>query len=594
MATFSERLRLIFDVDASNAERGVKGIRKSVQDADGAWGKFRAGMSAATASMRDFVTSGPGMVSVAGVAGAALISFADKAQQLALKIGNLSEATGLSTEAASRWVEVAGDVGIEADRLAGLVEKMTRNLGASPEKFKALGIQLQYAKDGSVDMNATLLSAIGVLHDITDPTRRAAVAQQLFGKSWADAAELITASSADLSKRLESVDSAKIMSPDDIKRAREYRDAMDKLSDVGEDLAISLGKLVIPTLTTVANVLGDVVDIANDVDGAVKSASGGFLDLTDVVLGVGAPLLEVVRIMDKLGAFNDATPALARWAEAAGALKDETAGAGDAFGRVTDAIGGAWDVAKDFKKTADQTAEAERRSADAAWDLVDARRALLDTTLGVRGATRTYQDSVDDLNKAFDDAATTKDEYAESLDRAAGDALRVADATVDAAKAQAVATGKTYDARDATRDQIIALQDLAAGLDPNSPLRKRLEEYILALRTVPASVVTSLSLSTKGGGMGVGATRRGMMEGRASGGPVRAGETYLVGENGPEVLQMGGAGGNVIPNNKLSGAGTNITLNVNVAPTANPAEVGHAVIDALKAAARQGGTNPWG
>ena len=40
---------------------------------------------------------------------------------------------------------------------------------------------------------------------------------------------------------------------------------------------------------------------------------------------------------------------------------------------------------------------------------------------------------------------------------------------------------------------------------------------------------------------------------RAKGGPVMAGSAYLVGENGPEVLQMGGQGGYVHPNSALGG-----------------------------------------
>lgn len=39
----------------------------------------------------------------------------------------------------------------------------------------------------------------------------------------------------------------------------------------------------------------------------------------------------------------------------------------------------------------------------------------------------------------------------------------------------------------------------------------------------------------------------------ARGGPALAGRDYLVGENGPEILRMGGQSGSVIPNNKLGG-----------------------------------------
>ncbi|MGH8964923.1 MAG: hypothetical protein ACRDXB_06285, partial [Actinomycetes bacterium] len=45
---------------------------------------------------------------------------------------------------------------------------------------------------------------------------------------------------------------------------------------------------------------------------------------------------------------------------------------------------------------------------------------------------------------------------------------------------------------------------------------------------------------------------------RARGGPALAGRRSLVGEEGPEVLQMGGRSGKVIPNDRLGGGVRNI------------------------------------
>ena len=50
---------------------------------------------------------------------------------------------------------------------------------------------------------------------------------------------------------------------------------------------------------------------------------------------------------------------------------------------------------------------------------------------------------------------------------------------------------------------------------------------------------------------------------RANGGTVSAGGAFVVGEKGPELLQMGSRGGNIIPNNQLGGGTTNI-VNVSV------------------------------
>jgi hypothetical protein len=51
------------------------------------------------------------------------------------------------------------------------------------------------------------------------------------------------------------------------------------------------------------------------------------------------------------------------------------------------------------------------------------------------------------------------------------------------------------------------------------------------------------------------------LTGKARGGPVMPGGTYLVGEEGPELLQMGGSGGNIVPNGSIGGG--QVTYNIN-------------------------------
>ena len=90
---------------------------------------------------------------------------------------------------------------------------------------------------------------------------------------------------------------------------------------------------------------------------------------------------------------------------------------------------------------------------------------------------------------------------------------------------------------------------------------------------------------------------------RAMGGPVTAGKTYLVGEQGPELLMMGSTPGHVIPNHDLpmvrnggtgggasSMGGTNINLTVNAGLGTSGAEVGRQIVDALKAYERRNGS----
>jgi len=65
-------------------------------------------------------------------------------------------------------------------------------------------------------------------------------------------------------------------------------------------------------------------------------------------------------------------------------------------------------------------------------------------------------------------------------------------------------------------------------------------------------------------GMGfaqVAAIRSQTYSGRALGGPMVGGQSYLVGEKGPEIFTPGNAG-NMTPNNQIAGGATNVTFNI--------------------------------
>jgi phage-related minor tail protein len=65
----------------------------------------------------------------------------------------------------------------------------------------------------------------------------------------------------------------------------------------------------------------------------------------------------------------------------------------------------------------------------------------------------------------------------------------------------------------------------------------------------------------KSGGGGIGGFLGGLF-GKERGGPVSAGGAYVVGERGPEILQMGSKGGNIVPNRGIGGTVNNVTVNV--------------------------------
>lgn len=110
-------------------------------------------------------------------------------------------------------------------------------------------------------------------------------------------------------------------------------------------------------------------------------------------------------------------------------------------------------------------------------------------------------------------------------------------------------------------------------------LNKALALANIAIKT-PEAVANAYAYGTAVGSPVVGAIFAGIAGGamavqasaianqsytpRAVGGSIYPNGGYLVGENGPEILQMGNSAGRIIPNSDISGGGSSAKVNVNV------------------------------
>jgi hypothetical protein len=266
------------DKGIKSAKAAFANFKTDVGNATGAMGKFKAGSNAAL----NAVKANAGNFAMA--AGAALVGFAAKSvgafQDLAISSGKFADATGLSVEEASRFIEVGGDIGIEAGTIEASIGKMNKVLGATPKVFQELGVEIAKTGTGATDVNQTFLNVIDRLNAIKDPAQRAAAASQLLGKGWQSMAELIALGSDELSKSLSQVSDAKVIDEGEVKKARDFRAAMDNLNDKVEDLSLTLGEELVPSLIAAADGIIMVADaLTFEVDG-VSSASGGLSNLS--------------------------------------------------------------------------------------------------------------------------------------------------------------------------------------------------------------------------------------------------------------------------------------------------------------------------
>ena len=264
------------------AKAAFGNFKTAVADAQGGMGKFKAGSNAAL----DAVKANAATFAIA--AGAAVGKFAIKAigefQDLALAAGKFADATGLSVEQASRFIEVGNDIGIEAGTIESGIGKMNKTLGATPELFKELGVDVVRTNSGLTDVNGTFLAVIDRLNKIKDPAQRATVAAKLLGKGWQSMAELINLGSDEIKKSLDSVAGAQVISDEELKKAKEFRDTMDELGDMWNGFVIEAGGYFVNTINGLDSWQGKlkaISPVARVVGFAIDGLTGLFSDNDD-------------------------------------------------------------------------------------------------------------------------------------------------------------------------------------------------------------------------------------------------------------------------------------------------------------------------
>ena len=239
----------------------------------------------------------------------------------------------------------------------------------------------------------------------------------------------------------------------------------------------------------------------------------------------------------------------------------------------------------------ERAAKNEKLYGDATEDLGISQKAT-------EGATKALATGTDVLAKAMAGAESDISDTKYELDR-------FAESIAGVDQAYSGLTGK-LDEQDAWENVVRAIGEAGnaaklTGQDARD-LTRDIADYVAHTNTIPVSKKTEiLALLDEGqlvaaeqaladltrtrniylaltGPGAVTAAGYGPLNGaKAHGGPVSPGGAYLVGEEGPEVLQMGSQGGNVIPNNKLGGSSGPINVTIQMPVGSNGDDVVRAI-----------------
>ena len=583
----ANKISVIIDVTVDKANRAITSFKKSVTDADGAVGKFKAGAASAGASLK------ANIVPVAAAAGAAVATFAAKSIKAAsdlgestnavektfgstaeavLKIGeNAAESFGLSKAefngAAVAFSAFAKEVAGPGGDVADVIEDLTRR-------------SADFASVMNIDVAEAALVFRSGLSGETEPLKRFGIVLSAAAVEAHALATGMVESKSEMTEAIKVQARYELLMKKTAFTANDFADTSDGLANSTRiankrmiDFQATVGEQLIPVVETS---LGLVLDLADAMDALKVSAGGagealdkdrGFVEgLTNALENQLNPWQAVLQAYNSYaGAGDDAAESTDGLDHSLHGLSQSLVQAAIDEALLERATENATKLAEDQAAAIDEvTAAAERRiqaSKDelAAQDaLNDATLSAIDSSLGYRNQVARTTSTIATANAVTNNAKSSTEELAQAARDAEGAVLDQAGAAVRLAEDQAKANGQMLTADEKTKIYKAELGRLVGTLNGDAAFA--IQMHIDRLNAIPRSIRTTIT--QKFGSLGrADYTQPGFGSRRARGGPVSAGEAYLVGEEGPEVLQMGASSGKVIPNDKLGGMGGNTIIN---------------------------------
>lgn len=239
-------------------KHGMGEVNSKVEEAGGGFSKLGG------------LALGAGVAAAAAVTG--VVAFGVHAVDSATEAGQaayeMSEKFGLLPEVASKWLAVAGPLGLSGEQVGKGFQFLSKNAEAmalqlqvhgklaagTVQPYKDLGISVLDSAGHVKDANQLMLEAADRFKAMKDGPEKAALAMKLFGKSGTDLIPLLNQGSAgiqDLMKQATAAGTA--MSGDAVTGAHNYFLEQQKLNQQTQGLTVQIGTFLMPIMMKITD-----------------------------------------------------------------------------------------------------------------------------------------------------------------------------------------------------------------------------------------------------------------------------------------------------------------------------------------------------
>ena len=412
----------------------------------GAFNSARKGLGGLAADAKS-VASGLGGVGAAfsvlgGVAASVFSVQAVKgAVDMLDQLDDLSEKTGIATEALSALRYAGEVVGTPVEALATGIRKLSLNMAAAAgggkeqaAAFQAIGVSFKNL-DGSLRGSDQVLGAIAdKFASFRDGPEKAALAVELFGKAGADMIPLLNKGSAGMDElRAEAERLGVVFSGDLAGQAAEFNDNLKKIQISAQGFATTLAGELVPSLNELARIMLESKDGSNSLaqimGTGLKTALEAIVllgtDVAFVLKGIGREIGAIgaqavaLATLDIKG-FNAISQAVkedgVRAKKELDALQARILGAGNASTYKDPRILGGVDSIKAQAEALKSAAPVVKKLGDTAKAAADEFQKLLDKINGkASGTDPDYAKNINLLRAAMDSGRLTWDQYTKAV-----------------------------------------------------------------------------------------------------------------------------------------------------------------------------------
>lgn len=246
------------------ARSSLGGLQGRIDAGNAAVGKFNERWGAALQTTR---MVGAGMTAVGGGIVGGLMAMTKQAATYGDEIAKASKKTGMATEDISRLRYAAERSGVGFGGLESALARMARSASEAAggaemysEAYDRLGVSVTDA-NGELKGGEQLFREVAEgLKNVDNATERAALAQEIFGRSGAQLLPLLNEGEAGIKKlgdRAEEL--GMVLSGKAAQDSERFNDALEDLKDTGTTIAMTLGQTLMPTIAEIAEKVSEAV-----------------------------------------------------------------------------------------------------------------------------------------------------------------------------------------------------------------------------------------------------------------------------------------------------------------------------------------------